>query len=67
MTKRAALLLHKRSTDENGRTFPGVGRRSSIGIGRAIAVLYAREGGDVAIIYLNEHRDADDTLHINSR
>src|SRR4030095_5908305 len=31
------------------------------GIGRAIAVLYAREGADVAIVYLNEHRDADDT------
>jgi NAD(P)-dependent dehydrogenase (short-subunit alcohol dehydrogenase family) len=31
------------------------------GIGRAIAVLYAREGADVAIIYLNEHRDADET------
>jgi NAD(P)-dependent dehydrogenase (short-subunit alcohol dehydrogenase family) len=31
------------------------------GIGRAIAVLYAREGADVAIAYLNEHRDADDT------
>jgi NAD(P)-dependent dehydrogenase (short-subunit alcohol dehydrogenase family) len=33
------------------------------GIGRAIAVLYAREGADVAIVYLNEHRDAQDTKH----
>jgi NAD(P)-dependent dehydrogenase (short-subunit alcohol dehydrogenase family) len=33
------------------------------GIGRAIAVLYAREGADVAIVYLNEHRDADETKH----
>jgi len=31
------------------------------GIGRAVAVLYAREGADVAIVYLNEHRDAEDT------
>ncbi|MBV6322609.1 SDR family oxidoreductase [Duganella violaceipulchra] len=31
------------------------------GIGRAVAVLYAREGADVAIIYLNEHEDANDT------
>lgn len=31
------------------------------GIGRAVAALYAREGADVAIIYLNEHRDAEDT------
>ena len=31
------------------------------GIGRAVAVLYAREGADVAIIYLNEHKDAKAT------
>ncbi|KKO63157.1 General stress protein 39 [Janthinobacterium sp. KBS0711] len=31
------------------------------GIGRAVAVLYAREGADVAIIYLNEHEDAHET------
>jgi NAD(P)-dependent dehydrogenase (short-subunit alcohol dehydrogenase family) len=31
------------------------------GIGRAVAVLYAREGADVAIIYLDEHDDAAET------
>lgn len=31
------------------------------GIGRAVAVLFAREGADVAIVYLNEHQDADET------
>jgi NAD(P)-dependent dehydrogenase (short-subunit alcohol dehydrogenase family) len=31
------------------------------GIGRAVAVLYAREGADVAITYLNEHADAEET------
>jgi NAD(P)-dependent dehydrogenase (short-subunit alcohol dehydrogenase family) len=31
------------------------------GIGRAVAVLYAREGADVAIVYLNEHEDAKAT------
>ncbi len=31
------------------------------GIGRAVAVLYAREGADVAIGYLNEHEDAEET------
>jgi NAD(P)-dependent dehydrogenase (short-subunit alcohol dehydrogenase family) len=32
------------------------------GIGRAVAVLYAREGGDIAIVYLpEEQRDADET------
>jgi NAD(P)-dependent dehydrogenase (short-subunit alcohol dehydrogenase family) len=31
------------------------------GIGRAVAVLYAREGADVAIVYLSEHGDAEET------
>lgn len=31
------------------------------GIGRAVAVLYAREGADVAIVYLDEHEDAEET------
>ncbi len=31
------------------------------GIGRAVAVHYAKEGADVAIVYLNEHEDADET------
>jgi len=33
------------------------------GIGRAVAVLYAREGADVAIVYLNSHEDAQETRH----
>ncbi len=31
------------------------------GIGRAVAVLYAREGADVAIVYREEHPDAEET------
>lgn len=31
------------------------------GIGRAVAVLFAREGADVAITYLSEDRDAEET------
>ncbi len=31
------------------------------GIGRAVAVLFAREGADVAILYLNEGEDAQET------
>jgi NAD(P)-dependent dehydrogenase (short-subunit alcohol dehydrogenase family) len=31
------------------------------GIGRSVAVLYAREGADVAIVYLNSHEDAQET------
>jgi len=50
---------------------PGVGKlkgkRAIItggdsGIGRAVAVLFAREGADVGIIYLDEDKDADDTV-----
>lgn len=31
------------------------------GIGRAVAVLFAREGADVAVLYLSAHEDAEDT------
>jgi NAD(P)-dependent dehydrogenase (short-subunit alcohol dehydrogenase family) len=31
------------------------------GIGRAVAVLYAREGADIALVYLDEHEDAEAT------
>jgi NAD(P)-dependent dehydrogenase (short-subunit alcohol dehydrogenase family) len=31
------------------------------GIGRAVAIAFAREGADVAIVYLDEHDDARDT------
>jgi NAD(P)-dependent dehydrogenase (short-subunit alcohol dehydrogenase family) len=31
------------------------------GIGRSVAVLYAREGADIAVAYLNEHEDAEET------
>jgi NAD(P)-dependent dehydrogenase (short-subunit alcohol dehydrogenase family) len=31
------------------------------GIGRAVAILYAKEGADVAIVYLSEQQDAEET------
>ncbi|HUQ64733.1 MAG TPA: SDR family oxidoreductase [Flavitalea sp.] len=31
------------------------------GIGKAVAIAFAREGADVLISYLNEHKDAEDT------
>jgi NAD(P)-dependent dehydrogenase (short-subunit alcohol dehydrogenase family) len=50
--------------------FPGSGRLKDkvaiitggdSGIGRAVAILFAREGADVAILYLNEGEDARET------
>ncbi|MDC9824241.1 SDR family oxidoreductase [Devosia sp. ZB163] len=34
------------------------------GIGRAVAIAFAREGADVAISYLNEHEDAEDVKRV---
>jgi NAD(P)-dependent dehydrogenase (short-subunit alcohol dehydrogenase family) len=34
------------------------------GIGRAVAIAFAREGADVAIMYLNEHKDAEETKRL---
>lgn len=34
------------------------------GIGKAVAILFAKEGADIAIAYLNEHKDANDTASI---
>jgi NAD(P)-dependent dehydrogenase (short-subunit alcohol dehydrogenase family) len=34
------------------------------GIGRAVAVLFAKEGADVAVVYLNEHADARETKRL---
>src|SRR5215208_43237 len=34
------------------------------GIGRAVALAYAREGADVAISYLDEHADAEETVRV---
>ena len=34
------------------------------GIGRAVAIAYAREGADVLISYLNEHEDAAEVAEL---
>jgi NAD(P)-dependent dehydrogenase (short-subunit alcohol dehydrogenase family) len=51
--------------------YPGVGKLQDkvalitggdSGIGRAVAVAMAREGAKIAVVYLEEHKDADETL-----
>ena len=32
------------------------------GIGRSVAILFAKEGADVTVVYLKEHGDADQTV-----
>jgi NAD(P)-dependent dehydrogenase (short-subunit alcohol dehydrogenase family) len=53
--------------------FPGAGRLKNktalisggdSGIGRAVAVAFARESADVAILYLDEHEDAEETVRL---
>lgn len=34
------------------------------GIGRAVAVIFAKEGADVAIVYKDEHQDAQETVRV---
>src|SRR5829696_8798828 len=53
--------------------YPGVGKLKDkvalitggdSGIGRAVAVAMAREGARIAIVYLEEHKDADETVRL---
>src|SRR3954452_11614839 len=56
--------------------YPGVGKLKDrvalvtggdSGIGRAVAVAMAREGAKIAIVYLEEHKDANETVSLVQR
>ncbi|XEC93349.1 SDR family oxidoreductase [Paenibacillus tarimensis] len=53
--------LYRAANKLSGKTAIITGGDS--GIGRAVAVAFAKEGADVAIVYYNEHDDADLTKH----
>ncbi len=59
--------------DHGETSYRGSGRLSGMkavitggdsGIGRAVAIAYAREGADILISYLDEHEDAQDTKRL---
>ncbi len=67
------LAAMRRKPDHGEDSYRGSGRLAGkkavitggdSGIGRAVAIAFAREGADVLISYLSEHEDAEDTAKL---
>jgi len=65
------LQMHKLCQEEPAATKNPLGFRAQemkscgdSGIGRAVALAFAREGADVLISYLNEEQDAQETARV---
>lgn len=58
----SAMERYNSSGKLNGKVALVTGGDS--GIGRAVAVAYAKEGADVVISYLDEHEDAQETMRL---
>src|SRR5437773_2392372 len=63
----------KPRADHGERSYRGSGKLEDLaaiitggdsGIGRAVAIAFAREGADVSIVYLDEHEDAKETQRL---
>jgi len=66
-----AAMTPRPQSEEPGHRGSGKleGKRALItggdsGIGRAVAIAFAKEGADVAVVYLNEHGDARETQRL---
>lgn len=65
--ERAQMTTKPITEDDNYRSCGKLEKKVALitggdsGIGRAVSILYAKEGADVVIVYLDEHEDARET------
>jgi NAD(P)-dependent dehydrogenase (short-subunit alcohol dehydrogenase family) len=65
-----AAMRPRPETERNGSGSSKLQGRAVIitggdsGIGRAVAIAFAKEGADVSVVYLNEHQDAQETRRL---